>query len=281
MKRRLMLLGVPLLAAAAAAQTPAIPESAYRRGMPEVLTPAPVPAAAQPEFNRAAFLSAYAKAGRPTIAVLWNREFTDMLQQGTASQVSIDSVRAGAASAEAVRLPGYAGAEVAGATVSSTTVTARETRTEQARRAGPVERTDLEMRSAFMQTMAGAGARLVDRNVVMRTTAAARKDALDSQQVETQALSRHAKLLMEVLNTRDPAAATGWSTYVSIKRLADGVVLAEGYMNGQEPEGTPRPAPRYEADPKGGFREVVKTRTVTDVGRLVAEQTLARLARAL
>lgn len=283
MKRRLVLLGVPLLAAAAAAQAPNIPESAYRPGMPQVLAPSPAPAAAPVHsgFDRAAFRTAYAKAGRPTIAVLWNRDFTDMLQQATASQVSIDTVRAGAATRESVRVPGYSGTEVAGAVVGNTTITSRDTRTVQARRAGPVERTDLEMRSAFMQTITATGVRLVDRNVVMRTTAAASKGTLDTQQVETQALSRHAKLVMEVLNTPDAAAATGWSTYVSIKRLADGVVLAEGYMNGQEPEGAPRAAPQFEADPRGGFREVVKARTVTDVGRLVAEQTLAALAGAL
>lgn len=283
MMRRLVLLGVPVLAAAAVAQTPAIPESAYRPGMPQVLEqpPAPAAAAAHPEFNRAAFRAAYARAGRPTIAVLWNREFTDMLQQGTASQVSIDTVRMGAATRESVRVPGYAGTEVAGAVAGNTTITARDTRTVQARRAAPIERTDLEMRSAFMQTITASGVRLVDRNLVMRTTAAGQKGTLDSQQVETQALSRHAKLVMEVLNTPDPAAATGWSTYVSIKRMSDGVVLAEGYMNGQEPEGTVRGTPKFEADPNGGFREVVKARTVTDVGRLVAEQTLARLAGAL
>jgi hypothetical protein len=190
-------------------------------------------------------------------------------------------VRAGAAARESVRVPGYAATEVAGAAVSSTTITAGEVRTQQGRRAAPVERTDLELRSAFMQTITGTGVRLVDRNVVMRTTAAASKGSLDSQQIETQALARHAKLIMEVLNTPDPAAATGWSTYVSIKRLSDGVVLAEGYMNGQEPEGTPPRAMTFEADPNGGFRQVVTTRTVSDVGRQVAEQTLARLAGAL
>jgi len=278
MNPRLALLGLSALAAAAAAQTPNIPDSAYRRDMPEVLTPAPGPQGA-PAFNAAAFRAAYAKAGRPTIAVLWNREFTDMLQQGTASQVSIDTVRAGVATREAVRMPGYSGAEVTAASVGNTTITAGEVRTQQAQRAAPVERVDLEMRSAFIQTITGAGVRLVDRNVVMRTTAARSKGTLDSQQVETDALSRHARLIMEVLNTRDPASPTGWATFVSIKRLADGVVLAEGYMNGQHPKDQPRPTPRFEADPNGGFREV--RATVTDVGRLAAEQTLARLAGAL
>ena len=47
-----------------------------------------------------------------SLAVLWNREFTDMLQQGSASQLSVDTVRASAGSAEAVRVPGYSAAEV-------------------------------------------------------------------------------------------------------------------------------------------------------------------------
>lgn len=285
MLRRLVLLGVPVLATAALAQTPQIPPSAYRQGMPEVATPAPAPVApaAHPDFDRAAFMAAYARAGRPTIAVLWNREFADMLQQDSAWQLNASTTRAGMASRETAAVPGYSATEAAGMAVSSTTITTRQVKTEQARRAGPVERTDLEMRSAFMQTITSTGVRLVDRNLVMRTTAAASKGgSLDTQQVETQALSKHARLIMEVLNTRDPAAATGWSTYVSIKRLADGVVLAEGYMNGQLPEGTPAAPPKFEADPRGGFRQVAAPqRTVTDVGRLVAQQTLARLAGAL
>ena len=288
MLRRLVLLGAPVLATAAFAQAPAIPESAWRKGMPEVAAPAPVPAAAapaaHPSFDRAAFMAAYVRAGRPAIAVLWNREFTDMLQQDAAWQLNATNVRAGAASRESVAVGGLRASEAAGAAVSSTTVTTRQVKTEQGRRAGPVERTDLELRAAFVQAITSTGVRLVDRNVVMRTTAAGSKGALDAQQVETQALARHARLLMEVLNTPDPASPTGWSTFVSIKRLADGVVLAEGYMNGQPTEPAPLAAPRFEADPRGGFREVApapRTVTATDVGRQAAQQALARLAGAL
>ena len=111
---------------------------------------------------------------------------------------------------------------------------------------------------------------------------AAKGGSLDSQQVETTALSKHAKLLMEVLNTRDAASPTGWATYVSIKRLDDGIVLAEGYMDGSPPEGTLKPPPRFEADPRGGFREIAAPpMKVGEVGKLVAEQTLARLGDAL
>lgn len=285
MKRTLVTHTLPLLALAAGAalaQAPSIPASAYRAGQPDVIAPPPAAAPEVPALNRASFAAAYARAGRPTLAVLWNREFTDMLQQGSASQLSVDTVRASAGSAEAVRVPGYSAAEVRGAAIGNTTVTVQDTKTTQAQRRGPVERVDLQMRASFMQTLTSAGVRLVDRNLVMRTTAARRKGGdLDAQQIETEALSQHAKLLMEVLNTRDNNSPTGWATYVSIKRLADGVVLAEGYMDGKPPEGTPKPAPRFEADPRGGFREVVQPVKVGDVGRLVGEQTLSRLGDAL
>ena len=286
MKRVLVLPSMALatiaVSFAAHAQAPNIPASAYRSGQPDVLTPPPAAPSDQPTLNRASFSAAYAKAGRPTMAVLWNREFTDMLQQSSASQVSVDSVRANAGTAEAVRVPGYAAAEVRGAAIGNTTITMQDTKTQQAQRSGPVERVDLQMRASFMQTIASAGVKLVDRNVVMRTTAAKQKGAsLDTQQIETEALSQHAKLLMEVLNTRDSNSPTGWATYVSIKRLADGVVLAEGYMDGKPPEDAPKATPKFEADPRGGFREVRTPVKVGDVGKLVAEQTLARLGDAL
>ncbi len=238
------------------------------------------PAATGPTYDRAGFSVAYAKAKRPTVAVLWNRAFTDMLEQGTASQISIDSTHAGVATREVAAVPGYAVGVAAGMGRSNTTITARDAKTQQASRSGPVERVDLQMRSSFLQTMASAGVRTIDRNVVMRTTAAGRKDGkLDKQEIETSALLKHATLLMEVLNTRDNASPTGWSTYVSVKRLADGVVLTEGYFDGRPEEGAPRQTPRFEADPRGGFREVAPK--ISDVGRLVAEQTLARLGEAL
>ena len=287
MKRFLIFSGLTGLALCALAQAPAaIPESAYRRGMPDTLTPAPVLVAVpmQALFDRNAFGVAYARAGRPTIAVLWNREFSDNLQQDGASQLSIDTVRAGVVSGEAVRLPGYSAAQLSGVSAANTTITAQDIKSQQALRAGPVERIDLQLRSAFMQTIAASGVKLVDRNIVMRNTAAKQKGAsLDTQQVETEALSQHAKLLMEVLNTRDAASPTGWATYVSIKRLADGIVLAEGYMNGVLPAPTVKAPPKFEADPRGGFREVVTFTPVSiaDTGKRAAEQTLAQLGEAL
>lgn len=275
---------------AAQAQTPSIPASAYRQGEPDVIAPAALASNAMdaPAFHRAAFAAAYARAGRPAMAVLWNREFSDMLEQSTASQVRVDSAsaRTGEALGMAVRGPGAALAygQADAAAVAHATITAGEVKTTQARRHGPAERVDLQMRAAFLQTMASSGVRLVDRNLVMRTTAArqkAKSAGLDSQQIETEAIAAHARLLMEVLATRDAAAPLGWSVFVSIKRMADGVVLTEGYMDGLPPQDAPRPAPRFEADPRGGYREAVQPLTASDVGRRAGEQTLARLEQAL
>jgi hypothetical protein len=271
------------VAAGAVAQSPAIPDSAYRRNQPEVLVPEKLPPAmaAMPTYNAGSFAAAYRKAGSPTMVVLWNREFSDMLQQSSASQVSIDTTRAGAASVVREVGPGWSTADAASASRSNTTITARDTKTVQAQRGGPVERVNLQMRSSFVQTIVGAGVKLVDRNLVMRTTANAKKGELDSQDIETSAFIKHAKLLMEVLNTPDSASPTGWATFVSVKRLSDGVVLMEGYMDGNLPEGAAKPAPKFEADPRGGFREVVSTTSVSEVGARVAQQTLGQLGQAI
>jgi hypothetical protein len=272
-----------VLSAYAAAQTPVIPESAYRKNQPEVLTPEkqPTAMAAMPAFNPVGFTAAYRKAGSPTMVVLWNREFSDMLQQDTAAQVSIDTTRVGAASVTREAGPGWSAADAAAAGRSNTTITTRDTKTVQAARGGPGERVNLQMRGAFIQTLVGSGVRLVDRNLVMRTTAASKKGGLDSQEIETAAFVKHAKLLMEVLNTPDASSPSGWATFVSVKRLADGVLLMEGYMDGNLPEGTPKAMPKFEADPRGGYREVITPVKVGEVGARVAQQTLGLLGQAM
>ncbi len=281
MTRRLIPALLAVVAGAALAQNQNIPESAYRKGQTDVLSPAPA-APSGPTYDRAKFSVAYAKAKRPTVAVLWNREFTDMLEQSSATQISIDNSQAAVATREVAAVPGYAAGIATGAGRSNTTITARDTKTQQAARRGPVERVDLQMRSSFLQTMTSAGVRTIDRNVVMRTTAAKRKEGNhDKQEVETAALVKHATLLMEVLNTRDNASPTGWATYVSVKRLSDGMVLTEGYFDGKVDENAPKPVPKFEADPRGGYREIYEPVKVGEVGRLVAEQTLARLGDAL
>lgn len=290
MKHTSLLLAILAATTSFAQTSTTIPESAYRRGMPEVLLPPPLPltkATNEPVFNSAVFRLAYTKAGRPTVAILWNRELTDMLTQSSASQVSIDTTISGNAQSESIRMPGYASTQIRGEKQGNTTITASEVRAQQSIRSAPIESMDLQMRSVFVQTMVNAGVRLVDRNVAMRTTAARQKNGTtpDSQQIEIEALSKHASLLMEILNTPDASSPSGWATYVSIKRLADGAVLAEGYGDGSSIQGnTPQPSVKFEADSRGGFREVVTVQApikARDIARAVAELSLALLGEAL
>jgi hypothetical protein len=281
--KRLLACSLLLLTAAPAAAQSNIPESAYRGGQPEVLKPEPDPNEG-PVFDPAAFRAAYTKANRPTVAVLWNRQFSDMLEQASATTLNINRVQAGVVQREVAVVPGFAAGQAVGASAANTTIDVQERRTQQAQRRGPVERVDLQMRGSFMQTISTAGVRVIDRNLVMRTTASDRRDKdkdekLDAQMIETKALSKHAKLLMEVLNTPDPGSPTGWATFVSVKSLADGVVVMEGYFKGRYQKNAPRATPQFEPDPRGGFREVGPK--VQDVGRIVAEQMLAQLGEAL
>ena len=287
-----------------------IPESAYRKDQQPVLTP-PQHVVVQPQaaiwvepplFSQAQFSMAYAKAGKPTMVVLWNRELTDMLEQSSTSYIAVDSSFNRQSSA----------GSVSGS--ANTTISAGQQRTQEIQqREIPIERINLQLRASFLQTLSASGVRLVDRNLVMRKTATADKAAaakasnkskdkttaaLDNQTVEMDAFAKHAKLLMEVLNTPDPASPSGWSTYVSIKNLTDGVILMEGYSSGKPP--TPPPAApvsteppkpiRYEADPKGGYRPVYaaptailqpKALTVQDLGKRIGEETLGKMTSAL
>jgi hypothetical protein len=252
----------------------------YRSGMPEVLAPAPAPAApADPAFHAGAFASAYARAGRPAIAVLWNREFSDMLEQGSLRVLRTDVESGAAAGSVATRTPGTRTALAAAESRTTAVTTLGDVRTQQEQRAAPVESTDLQMRTAFLNAMTSRGVNLVDRNTVMRTTSRNRKGA-DAQHVETEALARHARLLMEVLNTPDAASPTGWATHVTIKRFSDGRILASGYIDGKGFNAGPV---RFEADPNGGgFREVTPAAAQpSDLGRMAAEHALARLGQAL
>lgn len=284
-----------------------IPESAYRQGQAETLTPpprvivaAPMPVPEAPLFSQTQFSLAYAKAGKPTIVVLWNRELTDMLEQSSREAISIDRTYNRQSS------PGNVSAQ------SNTTISTGPIRIqEMQQRDNPVERINLQLRSAFLQTLSASGVRLVDRNLIMRKTATADKAAankkltkrientpLDNQTVEMDSFAKHAKMLMEVLNTPDPASLSGWSTYVSIKSLADGVILMEGYSSGTPAASPPAatvskepPKPiGYEADPRGGYRPVfealpvavpIKSLTVQDLGKRIGEETLGKMTAAL
>ncbi|MBF5007009.1 hypothetical protein [Diaphorobacter caeni] len=269
-------LSTALLAPSMHAQTSERMPDVYRDGQPEVLQ-APPPrrsADAAPVLQRTEFAQAYARAGRPTIALYWNRQLAELMEPSDIVQTHIETMDTSGGDER------RAGEE----RTRNITVTTQRLSGKDPRRARLPEHLELQLRSAFMQTVTSAGVRLVDRNLVIRSTSAQRKGAAaerHGQHVESEALQRHARLLMEVLHTPDPASPRGWSVHVSIKRVEDGAVLTEGYMDTRAPERPANMPRRFEADPNGGFREVLPSDSIGDIGRRMGEQTLARLHEAL
>ncbi|MDB5798251.1 MAG: hypothetical protein JWP36_2153 [Paucimonas sp.] len=275
MRKLLSALALGFVYTAALAQP--IPNNLYRDDDTTVVAGPKRAEVKGPSFDQGAFNRAYARKKKPKVAVLWNREFTDVLEQSQARQIKIETD----GHALTTRNDSGYGRSVRTQDSRSTVITSQDTRETQQRRSGPSDRVELQMRSAFIQTLSSAGLRLVDRNVTMRVAATRKKEgSTDSQRLEAESLSRAAEILMEVLCTPDTSAPLGWSIFLSAKRLGDGVILTEGYL-----EGTP-PAPgekRYVADPRGDFREVMETKVLTPrtLGQQAAEQALRQLTEAL
>jgi len=245
----------------------------YRIGQPEVLAP---PAQMPAPTARYAFAAAYARAGKPPIAVLWDRALTDTLSSNydlVAQSSSASATEAGAGISRDGHHLHSSSSEI------HSSVSRLGTREVAPARAERVlsEDEDWTLEAAFVSRLREAGARLVDRNVAMRTTAAAGTPASrsDRQTIETRALSGKAKLLLEVQQTLDPHTPFGVRFRIQIKDLSSGAILAMVAGDGSPP---PRGPGRFVAGPQGFEREAVPGPTIEDAGTQLAEQTLSALA---
>ena len=210
---------------------------------------------------------------------MWNREFSDQLQQDAPIKVSVRSSQQGTALALRDVEPGFSASDVVTLKQSDSVVATQDIKPSQVQRNGPGEKLNFQMRGSFVQTLVSNGVKVVDRNVIMRTSSVGSRTDKDTQEIETSAFLKHAKILMEILNTADTNSPNGWATFVSVKRIEDGLVLLEGYMDGKITEGFEKPLPKFEADPRGGFREV--SAKGSDFGSRIAKQTLSLLEQAV
>lgn len=265
---------IPLLAVLVAVS--ALPAQAqYRSGMPETLTPAPR-AMGAPSSSNEAFRAAYAKAGRPRIAVFWNRDLDDRLSTDYDSvlQASHDSSRVAA-----VAVAPHGGVVGAAEQISAvTTVRAGERAAEvRGARSGLPERTDWPVATAFNGHLQSAGVRLVDRTLAMRALAAAATadERRDVQTVEIKALQDKADLLVEILQTPDEAAPLGVMFRIDVKAIASGEILASVASDGQPPKTGPG---RFVAGAGGFVREAPPEPTATDIGQALAGAMMTALS---
>jgi len=257
-------LAIGLVATVASAQT-------YRDGVPEVLQgppPRPGPGAAD-AATASAFRTAYQRHKSPRMVIFWNRQLTDSLSTSYEewARVSLNDNR----SADMTTY--YDGAEAN----SSREVTAemRSGRTASTadgqRMSGLAERADWRAAQGFNRTMLAGGARLIDRNLIMRSTALRSADKSDAQSVEMSALEGKADLLVEVLQTPDPGAPSGYSFRVDVKDIRSGALIANVVTQGMP---VPTGPGRFVATGAGYQRERPAPPTVDRVGARVAAEVM-------
>lgn len=184
--------------------------------------PAPAgPPAADPTPH---FAQAYARAGRPRILLLWNRELDDATQERSVERLVIRDSGQGAA----------------GRTDSfqrETVVTAgRQVLKSAPRRTALTEAQATMVQRAFTDAMGRGGVQFVDRTLALRTTAATRhRSGGDAQLIETDALLAQSDLVMEVLLVADDQAPLGYAFDVRVKQVRSGAEALSLYVRAAPP----------------------------------------------
>jgi len=261
-------LAVALLAVSAAAQE-------YRQGMPEVLSAPPPPAGAG-QVNAAsasAFRSAYARHKSPRMVIFWNRQLTDSLSTSYEdwSRYTLEEGRTVDRTRYDDGSTTVAGRSLEAEYRSGRTATAAD----GARSAGLAERADWRAAQGFNRTMLSGGARLIDRTLIVRSTALAKGvDRSDAQSVEMSALIGKADLLVEVLQTPDDGAPSGFTFKVDVKDIRSGTLLATVVTQGNPPSAGPG---RFVAGANGYQRARPLPPSIDQVGARVATEVMQAL----
>jgi hypothetical protein len=250
------------LLASVAAPVAATPSFVIERGGMVAL-----PASPEAQRSLQSFAEAYARAGRPRIALWWNRVLSDR---------HTDDAR------EVARVTAEISADGRRASVESSS--GRETRTEAERNTRLAERDLFQVETEFTRRLLDAGVRVVDRATLLRL-AAANKQApvqLDRLQLEMQALMGHADYFLEVLLSPDDAAPLGFGFRTDLKVVQTGQVLGTAYLSAM-PELPPPGRGSVVARP-GGYELVPAPPprvTVQAIGDALAMQAMQELSQRL
>lgn len=233
----------------------------YREGMPAVNTPAP---AADPGAGGRATLAAFARwnqaQSRPSMLLFWNRE---LLEDG-ASQY------------DDVKTTGAAVVRGRGVAVGASETRRYRERSTDGRYGFSDDLFSKGVESSILTTFLSAGARIIDRETMMRKVSTKRTadERLDIQHLETLALGQGVQYLVEILPDDDAASPTGVTFTVKVTHLPTATVRAQFLTNGEPPTG---PA-RFEAV-SGGFEKRTPSpeRTPGAIGAQVAHDVMGKL----
>jgi hypothetical protein len=253
-----------LLAGAASAQSvpPYVPEATTRPD--ETRNAVPAMAALAPAARDAAaqkasidrFRGAYAARKSPRIAIFWNRVLTDDVESAKQHVEREDravvvggavTTRVQGGGSTSIQPYGYGSLEQRSAggeaqtTFGAAGVSVRERTTTDvqqgfgARAPAMIERDSWRFESGFADLFTQAGARLVDRNTIIRVTGD-KSNMTDKQRVEMSALRGFADLFVEVLVTSDPASPSGYVFRATAKDVNTGQLIADVTSDGADAE---------------------------------------------
>lgn len=235
------------------------------------------------------FESSYSTAGKPAIAVFWNRKFDDQLSQwyqtvrfsqtGESAIKGSDKFEPQGGDQAAYERNVSGGGKIVSAQYL-------ETRAGKQTRRGFDESTGFEFSAGFTSTFLQVPAKIIDRDAIMRLVQrdnakqAGAEMISDYQKIETDSLMGYADYLAEVLLTPDSRGDTGWAFMVTVKSVKDGSVIAMFKSPANVPmDGPPK---EYWTTTANGYEKVVEQRqigTPTDVGEQLAFETMQALSR--
>lgn len=257
---------------------PAAPAVRYREDMPAVNAPAP---SASPDAGNYAASSAFARwyqaAGRPSMLLFWNRQ---LLEDATSQYDSVqtgrvDSVAAG----QSASLYGWRGSASAAVAGSSTVAETRQYQERMTDGSYGFRNTNFTrgVESSILSTFIAAGARIVDREAVMRKVSAtrSREDRMDIQYLETLAMGQGIQYLIEILPDDDASSPTGVTFTVKVTHLPTSTVRAQFATPGDPPKGEAK----WAAVNGAGFekRTGPSRQTPQLIGAQVAYDTMTKL----
>lgn len=232
-----------------------------------------------PDDGRAvaeAFQRRYDAVRRPAVALFWNRELSDRITRPTVQRQAVRGDKSESSNEVAGPNGKHADKHESSAQVTEVSTT---TPSDPARD-GLDERSDSQLRGAFLATLAAGGLHPVDRSMMLRTMAVGASGAADVQANETRGLQGRARYLMEILLVRDAESPLGVGFQVTVKDIASAAVLFSDYTTARAPARGPG---RWVAVNGGqGFeRAAPPPATIREIGRTLALDVMSRLSATL
>jgi hypothetical protein len=162
------------------------------------------------------FASAYAGNGKPKLALYWNRQLSDALNEWYSDTRIVNRTDS------ASTMSGEINLDKSGTTQNTTEI---QRRVQDRRRGAVSESFEWEFQDGFLAPFLEAGAVVLDRAAIVRFTGADMQNAAENQ-VEVRALQGKADYLMEILVSPNWQSTTGYELRTRILEVKSGRIVA-------------------------------------------------------